>query len=538
MVEINPRYSLLVWDEETGDWIPNPDYPRDDWILENTIPVIIENDPMGIVTYMLSAILGRQRIMWNSIFGGLIDLVDSEQCSLDILPFLATNLNVLISADDSESQRRSKIKNAVSSYRLKGTNDGIVALFRSLGWNIIVHPLWFHKDDPWGRTLQTRKRFREDIPVGEEGHPETNPNGTWWPDSAIWVDFVPISEFNPSSYEYRLNFLWQLFDEVKPIYVRAATLFTTKEFEETISVEDELAPAFSTVDIPDYGQIFNQYPGLRFGYHTILPVRHDGFLQDRQGLLQYMSENYVLGKPYTVNSSPSAYYPDASERKLTDGARADFGNSPPVWNPSDPNWVGWEGSSSPPPDYVEMRFNFTQRERGYAIQSLVFGLLGGHFTDDGRVIKLPSEISVKVNPRDPAYDEWQTIGVYETENGIPTRFDIQFIPPKAFLIESGQAFDLWVRFYFDPGYLGHFILIDELQVFESPAVASCHLHNPYHRHCKREQIYGSLEYFDSYPWSPPPGTPPGSPSGAYNEYNNMEEDEQADPLAIVMHPVS
>lgn len=72
----------------------------------------------------------------------IFDVLDIDNCPVEHLNIIANLLNYPIDKEDDPTFIRRGLKNSISMYKTKGTEDCIKLLFYNLGFTVDIIPLW------------------------------------------------------------------------------------------------------------------------------------------------------------------------------------------------------------------------------------------------------------------------------------------------------------------------------------------------------------------------------------------------------------
>ena len=75
---------------------------------------------------------------WEAI-GEITNNIDPFLCRADLLPTLAASYGIPLDAELEEEVQRNFIKGAQYAYRHKGSKIGLIAAFRSIGYDLVIH---------------------------------------------------------------------------------------------------------------------------------------------------------------------------------------------------------------------------------------------------------------------------------------------------------------------------------------------------------------------------------------------------------------
>jgi hypothetical protein len=292
----------------------------------------------------------------------LLDLFDPDLCEARYLPYLAryAGVDTRLFFDElelTEKAKRQLIKDSVTLARFKGTTPSFELLYRALGWQIFVNPLFLDLRNVGG-PLAPEGRQALAWRLGEF-NPEPQPEEGYWFDPALLVSGSGLDFTQPpdsSSYWRRLNHvevffqrpqdsttnpienllsLVTLFNWIKPIHIIASKLgvgqASLDDLRDLVNPFDDLTGELHnrTLEIKTpYPQL--HFPALFYDQPTSTFLNYDGIARD-----QWSQPYYYRGYTEAFYSEP---YPTTTPALLYggsidyDGASVDpYGDKPPVY---------------------------------------------------------------------------------------------------------------------------------------------------------------------------------------------------------------
>lgn len=198
----------------------------------NNLPEIIWFlDPDEVVRFY-AAMLDAERQQQTNDIVSLLDLFDPDLCPERYLSHLAAVIGCPYYMEDQLSTRRAQIRSAIQRYKEKGKPSSFELIFRSMGFDVVIHELWMDKA---GEVRRIGQLTAEQLASGD-----------WVPHARIDVEIIEREGY-PAGQEITtirpgvIQKLLARMEEVRPIHVLLRMIFLGKSWTESVSMSDEWA---------------------------------------------------------------------------------------------------------------------------------------------------------------------------------------------------------------------------------------------------------------------------------------------------------
>lgn len=340
------------------------------WSHKNEPAIIWYCDP-DKVAHFFATIVEHERSEQVEIITSIYDLFDPDTCPTQYLPYLADMVGVKIDNRDREETWRAQIRTAVAWYKEKGKMNSFTILFRTMGMNVEIYPLWINEQG---------EAAREAL------------DASWKPHARIDLvirEYPEWQRYFPDNLQYVINKM----EEVRPIHVLLRgiflgwDLFDSFPFEDITEIDEDLI----------LGQFSDQFVSVYYAHcgiwHFESPqnIFRDGggyeWLRDVDGIIADPPTLPSEGDRYVVASSGTTGVFVGHENEVAEysgGAWVYYtaavkdalwvkSGSPPIeplgapgdwkayfWNGLawQPTWVLFEGRTAPGPFFRECRGSF------------------------------------------------------------------------------------------------------------------------------------------------------------------------------------
>lgn len=234
----------------------------------NTPEIIWVLDPDKVAEFWTTVLEQERKTLANAALN-LMDFFDPDTCPEEYLDYLAATIAFRLESGDPVTLKRAQLRSAVRWYKEKGKINSFELLFRALGYDVEIFPLWMDKN---GNT----ERFQVD--------------STWVPHARIDVQI--FEKETTTIIRDSIDTLLKRMEEVRPVHVLLRGIFLGKTLEdhynfitldeETGEETDSLGLALEFAD----EDIFPMATGttcLTHFYNERMDVRHDGIAIPARG---------------------------------------------------------------------------------------------------------------------------------------------------------------------------------------------------------------------------------------------------------------
>ena len=161
--------------------------------------IIFLLDPDAIIRFYTNVVC-QERAAQSEIITSLVDLFDPDKCPERYLPYLAGCIGLKIDSRDGITRQRRMIKSAVAWYKEKGKVSAFQLMFRSLGFDAVITPVWTDKKGHYHDTLDP-------------------PPAGYIPHARISIGLYEINGDVPVLLPEDIDRIMERMEEVRPIHV-------------------------------------------------------------------------------------------------------------------------------------------------------------------------------------------------------------------------------------------------------------------------------------------------------------------------------